>query len=61
MKRSNTYLEVSEMSGWTVVGYCPKCGAPIYAPTVWMGVTPPPVYYTCECAGGNRDQVVTSG
>lgn len=34
---------------FTVVGNCPKCGAPIYSPSVWMGVTPPPVTYTCNC------------
>lgn len=34
---------------WTQVGSCPGCGAPIYVPTVWHGVTPPPPHYTCEC------------
>jgi hypothetical protein len=33
----------------TVVGHCPKCGAPIYAPSVWMGITPPPPQYSCSC------------
>ncbi len=37
------------MSGWTQSGSCPKCGAPIYVPTVWHGVTPPPPRYTCNC------------
>ena len=37
------------MSGWVEVGHCPKCGAPMYSPLVWMGVTPPPVYRTCNC------------
>lgn len=37
------------MNGWVVVGYCPKCGAPMYAPSVWWSVTPPPVYRTCNC------------
>jgi hypothetical protein len=34
---------------FTVVGYCPKCGAPIYAPSVWNAITPPPSYKTCTC------------
>ena len=31
------------------VGSCPHCGAPIYAPSPWNGVTPPPPQYTCAC------------
>ena len=34
---------------WTTVGYCPRCGAPIYAPAVWWSVLPPPVTYSCNC------------
>lgn len=34
------------------VGSCPKCGAPIYSPSVWHGITPPPVTYTCSCNNG---------
>lgn len=34
---------------WTTVGSCPKCGAPIYAPSVWHGITPPPNTYSCAC------------
>jgi hypothetical protein len=37
------------MNGFTTVGHCPKCGAPIYSPTIWHGITPPPVTYTCDC------------
>jgi len=33
----------------TITGCCPKCGAPIYAPSVWQGITPPPITYTCMC------------
>ena len=33
----------------TIVGNCPHCGAPIYTPTVWHGITPPPVTYSCMC------------
>lgn len=35
---------------FTQTGSCPKCGAPIYAPTIWMAVIPPPPQYTCACA-----------
>jgi len=34
---------------YTQAGTCPKCGAPIYVPTVWHGVLPPPPVYTCQC------------
>ena len=33
----------------TIVGHCPHCGAPIYAPSMWFGVTPPPSTHTCAC------------
>lgn len=33
----------------TQVGSCPKCGAPLYSPSAWWGITPPPVTYTCGC------------
>lgn len=36
---------------FTQVGSCLKCGAPIYVPSVWMGVVPPPPQYTCGCRG----------
>jgi hypothetical protein len=45
---------------WTQVGSCPKCGAPIYAPSVWNGITPPPVTYTCACNMGARFSTFTS-
>ena len=34
---------------YSQVGSCPKCGAPIYSPSVWHAVTPPPITYTCNC------------
>jgi hypothetical protein len=37
------------MATYTTVGNCPKCGAPIYAPTIWHGILPPPNQYTCSC------------
>jgi hypothetical protein len=38
---------------YTVVGHCAKCGSPIYAPTMWMGVTPPPSTPSCACFAGD--------
>lgn len=34
---------------YAVVGHCPKCGAPIYVPSVWISITPPPNTYSCNC------------
>jgi hypothetical protein len=34
---------------WTVIGHCPKCGAPIYVPSSWNSITPPPNTYSCSC------------
>ena len=34
----------------TQTGSCPKCGAPIYSPSVWHGIVPPPPQYTCGCS-----------
>lgn len=36
---------------WTQIGACPQCGAPIYVPTMWHGIYPPPPMYSCDCAG----------
>jgi hypothetical protein len=33
----------------TIVGHCPRCGAPIYTPSVWFGINPPPAVWTCAC------------
>ena len=33
----------------TIVGQCPRCGSPIYAPAVWNGITPPPSTPSCNC------------
>ena len=32
-----------------IISKCPHCGAPLYAPNLWVGDTPPPVIHTCEC------------
>ena len=42
----------------TQVGSCPHCGAPIYQPTAWWGINPPPNEYTCFCLS-NRSGVYT--
>lgn len=34
---------------YVTVGSCPKCGAPIYSPSMWHGIYPPPPIYTCVC------------
>lgn len=43
----------------TVVGHCPHCGAPVYAPTIWHGVTPPPSTPSCGCTRPTTRTVVT--
>ncbi len=37
---------------YTQTSTCPKCGAPIYVPTMWHAVTPPPSSYSCNCRFG---------
>lgn len=49
---------VNQMGNFTQVGACPHCGAPLYSQSVWHGVIPPPVMYSCNCRGGN--QVITT-
>ena len=44
----------------TIVGHCPKCGAPIYTETVWHGITPPPNYYSCACVPQPKTITTTS-
>jgi len=43
-----------------IVGYCPKCGAPIYSPSIWQGITPPPSTHTCMCYSGTPTHYVTT-
>jgi len=43
---------------YTQVGSCPHCGAPIYSPSVWHGITPPPPTYSCACVP--QSKVVTT-
>lgn len=34
---------------YATVGACPKCGAPVYAPSTWGGILPPPSTPSCAC------------
>jgi len=42
----------------TIVSNCPKCGAPIYVPTIWHGIIPPPNEYTCGCV--KQPKIITT-
>ena len=35
--------------GYAIVGHCPKCGAPVYAPDIWASTLPPPSTPSCNC------------
>jgi len=43
----------------TQVGQCPKCGAPIYVPSIWHSITPPPNEFTCNCSSGISPTITT--
>lgn len=45
---------------YSIIGSCPKCGAPIFTYSMWHGVTPPPPLYTCGCFPGAK-QITSSG
>lgn len=30
-------------------GECGKCGSPQWVPSVWFGISPPPIYWSCDC------------
>ena len=45
----------------TVTGYCPRCGAPIYVPSVWHGIIPPPSQYSCGCFHNESETYTTTG
>mgnify|MGYP001615637580 CR=1 FL=1 len=47
-------------NGFVQVGSCPKCGAPIYAPLIWHGTTPPPSEYTCMCYREQQKIITTT-
>lgn len=44
---------------FTAVGACPKCGAPVYAPSAWWGIMPPPSTPSCGC--NPQTNLVTTG
>ncbi len=41
-----------------IAGHCGKCGAPYTTPTIWHGITPPPMAPSCMC--WNTPQTYTS-
>jgi len=38
---------------YTQISSCPKCGAPLYTPTHWNSIIPPPIHYSCNCYSVN--------
>jgi hypothetical protein len=46
--------------GFSVVGHCPKCGAPVYAESPWFGVVPPPSQSSCLCNFSAQPRVTTA-
>lgn len=46
---------------YTVVGSCPKCGAPIYTESFWFGILPPPIIHTCSCYPSAQIITTTGG
>ena len=47
------------MSGWTKVGECPRCGAPIYTETFYHSILPPGNRYSCSCFPQPREMTTT--
>jgi hypothetical protein len=45
---------------FSVVGYCPICGCPIYCVSVWNAITPPPSILTCNCLNRKESNVKIS-
>src|SRR5690606_11514232 len=43
---------------FTQVGSCPECGAPVDQQSLWMGVLPPPSYYSCNCSRHHRTRYI---
>lgn len=43
-----------------IVGHCPKCGAPIYVPFMWHGITPPEAMYSCACVSYRNTSVFST-
>lgn len=39
---------------YTQVGSCPKCGSPVYAPSMWGSILPPPSTPSCSCNSDGR-------
>lgn len=46
------------MEEYQIVGYCPKCGCPIYQPVLWAGNGPATVEYVCKCYNQTEPSVI---
>ena len=46
---------------YSIVGNCPRCGAPIYAPTINYSILPPPSRHSCNCFAGGSVYVTGTG
>ena len=53
-------VERERLIMYTIVGQCPKCGAPIYVESPWWGVTPPPNKYSCSCGIALQPKIIIS-
>lgn len=45
---------------YTVIGNCPKCGAPIYTYSMWHSITPPPSIPSCDCFPQSQTYTTTN-
>lgn len=43
----------------SIGGHCGKCGAIFWLPSVWHGVCPPPITYTCRCHDSTKVTIST--
>lgn len=43
-----------------IAGHCAKCGAPYFEPTIWGGVTPPPMTPSCACWNVPKTYTITT-
>lgn len=53
----------SQIGNWRAVGYCPKCGAPIWS-KVSQYISDPPLpisTFTCECRNGAHSVIEVGG
>ena len=43
----------------SIAGHCGKCGAPYTVPTIWHGITPPPMTPSCRCWNSGETTTTT--